>query len=156
PLNEANTTPHSSGRWWWWSRYGDMPGACAGTAPPTSGHHPDSNPELVPGPRRSVELRGGNVRPARPGTFGPCPCPSASRTLDVLRFGGGWMALRGEHLVGRSDELDALDRILDELDGATPGAVEVLGEPGIGKTRLLKELGARAEARGHLVLFGSA
>ncbi|HYT78758.1 MAG TPA: AAA family ATPase, partial [Actinomycetota bacterium] len=30
------------------------------------------------------------------------------------------------------------------------------GEPGIGKTRLLRELAARAEARGHIVLSGSA
>ena len=32
----------------------------------------------------------------------------------------------------------------------------VVGEPGIGKTRLLAELAARADARGHLVLAGSA
>ncbi len=31
-----------------------------------------------------------------------------------------------------------------------------MGEPGIGKTRLLEELAARADARGHLVLDGSA
>ena len=31
-----------------------------------------------------------------------------------------------------------------------------MGEPGIGKTRLLDELGLRADARGHLVLSGSA
>jgi predicted ATPase len=31
-----------------------------------------------------------------------------------------------------------------------------VGEPGIGKTRLLTELAARADARGHLVLGGSA
>jgi DNA-binding NarL/FixJ family response regulator len=34
--------------------------------------------------------------------------------------------------------------------------VEVVGEPGIGKTRLLTELGAAADARGMLVLSGSA
>jgi ATP/maltotriose-dependent transcriptional regulator MalT len=32
----------------------------------------------------------------------------------------------------------------------------LVGEPGIGKTRLLAELAARADARGHLVLTGSA
>ena len=32
----------------------------------------------------------------------------------------------------------------------------LVGEPGIGKTRLLGELAARADARGHLVLSGSA
>ena len=62
----------------------------------------------------------------------------------------------GEQLVGRADELDAVEQLLDELDRGNPGATEVTGEPGIGKTRLLRELSARAEARGHLVLGGSA
>jgi ATP/maltotriose-dependent transcriptional regulator MalT len=58
--------------------------------------------------------------------------------------------------VGRADALGALERSLDELERGGPGAIEVAGEPGIGKTRLLRELAARAEARGHLVLSGSA
>jgi ATP/maltotriose-dependent transcriptional regulator MalT len=66
------------------------------------------------------------------------------------------MAPIGERLVGRSDELQTVEWLLDQLDGGTPTAVEVAGEPGIGKTRLLRELGARAEVRGHLVLGGSA
>jgi DNA-binding NarL/FixJ family response regulator len=61
-----------------------------------------------------------------------------------------------ELLVGRADELDSLEQLLDELDEGHPGALELVGEPGIGKTRLLKELAARAEARGHLVLSGAA
>src|SRR6266540_1873804 len=60
------------------------------------------------------------------------------------------------HFVGRADELGSLERILDELDRGCPGAIELAGEPGIGKTRLLRELAARAEARGQLVLSGSA
>jgi ATP/maltotriose-dependent transcriptional regulator MalT len=59
-------------------------------------------------------------------------------------------------LVGRADELDSLEWLLDELDQGHPGALELAGEPGIGKTRLLKELAARAETRGHLVLSGAA
>ncbi|HEY6058256.1 MAG TPA: AAA family ATPase, partial [Candidatus Limnocylindrales bacterium] len=66
------------------------------------------------------------------------------------------MAQVAEHLVGRDDELGALERSLDELDRDRPGALALVGEPGIGKTRLLTELGARAERRGHLVLYGSA
>ena len=61
-----------------------------------------------------------------------------------------------KHLVGRADELGSLKQVLTELDQGRPGAVEVVGEPGIGKTRLLTELAARAEQRGHLVLSGSA
>jgi ATP/maltotriose-dependent transcriptional regulator MalT len=58
--------------------------------------------------------------------------------------------------VGRAAELDALEQVLDELDRGPPGAIELVGELGIGKTRLLRELAARAELRGHLVLSGSA
>jgi len=58
--------------------------------------------------------------------------------------------------VGRADELGSLERILGELDRGCPGAIEVAGEPGIGKTRLLRELAARAGSRGHLVLSGAA
>jgi predicted ATPase/DNA-binding CsgD family transcriptional regulator len=61
-----------------------------------------------------------------------------------------------EQLVGRAEELGALDDALAELDRARSVALELVGEPGIGKTRLLAELAARAEARGHLVLAGSA
>jgi ATP/maltotriose-dependent transcriptional regulator MalT len=63
---------------------------------------------------------------------------------------------RPEHLVGRIDEVAYLGQLLDGLDGGRPGALSVVGEPGIGKTRLLAELGARAEQRRHLVLYGSA
>jgi len=66
------------------------------------------------------------------------------------------MSLVAEHLVGRADEIGSLERLLDELDRGRPGSIEVVGEPGIGKTRLLRELAARAEARGHIVLSGSA
>ncbi|MGZ6299668.1 MAG: ATP-binding protein, partial [Candidatus Limnocylindria bacterium] len=57
--------------------------------------------------------------------------------------------------VGRTAELDALDAALTALEGGTPRAVEVVGPAGIGKSRLLSELGARADARGHVVLGGS-
>ena len=59
-------------------------------------------------------------------------------------------------LVGRAYELGSFDQFLDELDRGRPGAIALSGEPGIGKTRLLREVAARAEARGHLVLYGSA
>jgi ATP/maltotriose-dependent transcriptional regulator MalT len=61
-----------------------------------------------------------------------------------------------EALVGRADELVSLAEALDGLDRGNPGAVALVGEPGIGKTRLLRELAARAEQRNYLVLTGSA
>ena len=59
-------------------------------------------------------------------------------------------------LVGRAAELRVLDGLLDDAAAGRPGAVAVVGEPGIGKTRLLTELAERADARGMLVLSGSA
>ncbi|MEA2418375.1 MAG: hypothetical protein QOE60_581 [Thermoleophilaceae bacterium] len=58
-------------------------------------------------------------------------------------------------LVGRSAELHALEDALARLDGGEPQAVELVGPAGIGKTRMLAELGELAESRGHLVLLGS-
>jgi ATP/maltotriose-dependent transcriptional regulator MalT len=49
-----------------------------------------------------------------------------------------------------------LDDALSVLDSGRSAALALVGEPGIGKTRLLVELGARADARGWLVLYGSA
>ena len=48
------------------------------------------------------------------------------------------------------------DDVLVELDRGRSAALALMGEPGIGKTRLLTELAARADARGHLVLGGAA
>jgi DNA-binding NarL/FixJ family response regulator len=59
-------------------------------------------------------------------------------------------------LVGRAEEVLAIDRTLSELGRGGSAAIEVAGEPGIGKTRLLAELATRADALGYLVLSGSA
>jgi tetratricopeptide (TPR) repeat protein len=70
--------------------------------------------------------------------------------------GLGGSAVLAEHLVGRAGELGSIDEVLAELGRGRPGVIELAGEPGIGKTRLLRELAARAEASGQLVLAGSA
>jgi DNA-binding NarL/FixJ family response regulator/tetratricopeptide (TPR) repeat protein len=61
-----------------------------------------------------------------------------------------------EQLIGRAAELGVIDSALADLERRSFGALELVGEPGIGKTRLLGELAARANAEGHLVLSGSA
>ena len=61
-----------------------------------------------------------------------------------------------EQLVGRAEACGVLEDALVELARGQAGALSISGEPGIGKTRLLAELAARANARGHLVLRGSA
>jgi DNA-binding CsgD family transcriptional regulator len=59
------------------------------------------------------------------------------------------------HFVGRGPELAELDAALDALDDGRAQAIEIVGTAGIGKTRLLTELAAHADARGHIVLTGS-
>ncbi|MFB7830222.1 AAA family ATPase [Streptomyces sp. NPDC056056] len=60
-------------------------------------------------------------------------------------------------LVGRARELDRLDVPLRRRAGGTgPVAVEVVGEPGIGKSRLLAEFAVRARRQGATVLRGRA
>ncbi len=67
----------------------------------------------------------------------------------------------GEVIIGRERERERLGRL---LDGLTPGSastapariVEITGDPGMGKTSMLADLGARARASGRLVLAGRA
>jgi ATP/maltotriose-dependent transcriptional regulator MalT len=59
-------------------------------------------------------------------------------------------------LVGREREVRDLDDALDQVAHGEPWSVQIAGEPGIGKSRLLAELCRRAEARGYLVLEGRA
>jgi ATP/maltotriose-dependent transcriptional regulator MalT len=66
------------------------------------------------------------------------------------------MSNLSETLVGRTSELSSLDLALTEVERNGPSAVALVGEPGMGKTRLLAELSERADQRGNLVLSGSA
>jgi len=66
------------------------------------------------------------------------------------------MATVAEQLVGRAEEIGAIERAVAGLKSAEPATLAFLGEPGIGKTRMLAELGERADALGQIVLSGSA
>ncbi|ALG10446.1 ATP-binding protein [Kibdelosporangium phytohabitans] len=55
-------------------------------------------------------------------------------------------------LTGRDAELAALDEVIEALLTGQPQVVDIQGEPGIGKTRLLDELVSRAESRGITVM----
>ncbi|HKT00073.1 MAG TPA: AAA family ATPase, partial [Rugosimonospora sp.] len=59
-------------------------------------------------------------------------------------------------VVGRDAELAVVDAALDGLAAGAGGAVEVVGDPGMGKTTLLRELWIRAGRRGVPVLRGHA
>jgi DNA-binding CsgD family transcriptional regulator len=59
-------------------------------------------------------------------------------------------------LVGRRQELAALEHALGDVERGNARAVGLRGEPGIGKSRLLAELAGRARESGLLVLGGRA
>ncbi|MGQ4358411.1 BTAD domain-containing putative transcriptional regulator [Streptomyces sp. SAS_272] len=96
-------------------------------------HTPGSAPALSPRPSPAPAARDGGVLP------GP-PTPRPTRTSG--------------RLIGRAAELTVLDRAIEDALAGAPGVVEVVGEPGIGKTRLLAELGERAGRRGFVTLAG--
>jgi class 3 adenylate cyclase len=55
---------------------------------------------------------------------------------------------------GRRDELERLERRLEAARAGSGGLAFVIGEPGIGKTRLLEEFTAHARSHGARVLWG--
>jgi DNA-binding SARP family transcriptional activator len=58
--------------------------------------------------------------------------------------------------VGRTVELDRLDHAVDRTERGVTQMVAVLGEPGIGKTRLLTEFVRRVRGRGITALMGGS
>jgi predicted ATPase len=59
-----------------------------------------------------------------------------------------------EALVGRAREVAEIERGLERLLDGGRGVLQIVGEPGIGKSRLVAELARRAVDRGCLVLEG--
>ncbi|MDQ6888445.1 MAG: AAA family ATPase [Gemmatimonadota bacterium] len=59
-------------------------------------------------------------------------------------------------LVGRSTELDRLRLLLDQADAGQGSTVLLTGEPGIGKTRVAREIVTMAARRGWHIASGSA
>jgi predicted ATP-dependent serine protease len=64
--------------------------------------------------------------------------------------------LTSRAFVGRAGELGVLEAALARAVGGEPGALLVAGEAGVGKTRLILEFGARAEAAGVRVVVAAA
>jgi DNA-binding NarL/FixJ family response regulator/predicted negative regulator of RcsB-dependent stress response len=62
--------------------------------------------------------------------------------------------LTSRAFVGRAEQLGALEAGLARATAGEPGALLVGGEAGVGKTRLVSEFGARAEAAGARVTIG--
>src|SRR5262249_57811758 len=69
------------------------------------------------------------------------------------------LANRGAPFVARARELELLEDLLTQAEAGRGQAVLLVGEPGIGKSRLLHELHQRTRGRagwleGHAVSFG--
>lgn len=80
--------------------------------------------------------------------------PAEGLTPEVRAEAPSPAAVPGEVFVGRAVELAALDAALARAGEGSGAIVLVGGEPGIGKTRLVREAVARAEARGAVVAWG--
>ncbi|MGH9186957.1 MAG: AAA family ATPase [Acidimicrobiales bacterium] len=57
-------------------------------------------------------------------------------------------------VVGRDAQLDVLGRRIDEIVDGHGGLIALVGEAGVGKSRLVREAAGMAEARGLVVLAG--
>jgi DNA-binding SARP family transcriptional activator len=85
----------------------------------------------------------------------PAPAPAVPAPRDrAPRDAPPSPSLAPWPLVGRDAELSTLLGLLDEATAGTPRFAAVVGEPGIGKSRLLAELAARARDDGARVLVG--
>ena len=72
---------------------------------------------------------------------------------SAIEVGGSRSASR--HLVGRDDELARLEALVDQIvAGHRLGTVLVEGPAGIGKTRVVDELGTRLHSRGIDLVVG--
>ena len=65
------------------------------------------------------------------------------------------MALLTHQFVGRAEELGTFDQALGEVDQGIPSAIALIGEPGIGKSRLASLSAHGAHSEGFAVLWGA-
>jgi DNA-binding SARP family transcriptional activator/tetratricopeptide (TPR) repeat protein len=85
--------------------------------------------------------------------LGVAPGPEASALRDRL-LADVQLTVRSAALVGRARDLAQVDDVLADAAAGRARTVVVTGAPGIGKSELLREARARAEARGFRVGHG--
>ncbi len=90
------------------------------------------------------------IRRIRESSIEPVPTP----VHDQRPVGGRLGAAEWGRFVGRVDELATLKSALDEALGGRSGLAMVVGEPGIGKTRLVEELATYGAVRSAQVCWG--
>jgi predicted ATPase len=74
--------------------------------------------------------------------------PVRARRLVAVQPRHGLVGRAEASLVGRRGEMAALEEILDHAIGGRGGVVNVVGAPGIGKSRMAREAAAAAAGRG--------
>jgi ABC-type glutathione transport system ATPase component len=77
--------------------------------------------------------------------------PDAPKIVDPADIG---TETHGGVFVGRKKEMDQLRSIFEETLSGRGSLVALVGEPGIGKTRIAQELAGYAGLRGARVLWG--
>ncbi|MFN2555879.1 MAG: helix-turn-helix transcriptional regulator [Nitriliruptorales bacterium] len=93
----------------------------------------------------TLELSPGSTSASPQGRGGPrFPTPASPRSMLC------------PHLVGRAEDVAALGRALDEAWSGRGRTLFLLGEAGVGKTRLANHLAAEASRRQLTVLYGRA
>lgn len=108
---------------------------------------PTSAPTAAPtAPTTPAQPTQPGERPARARADGPAEADH--RVQGIVPTLPPWP------LVGRDDELGDLLQALEHARAGTPGLAALVGEPGIGKSRLAAELAAQAVERGVTVLLG--
>jgi DNA-binding SARP family transcriptional activator len=116
--------------------------------------------ELGIQPSAELQLTRMNLTGRAPG---PVAKPSASEPLaaplpdDAAMSPAGEAGLDAFPYVGRARELAVAQELVSQtMQGSEHGVLEVVGEPGIGKTRLMEELSRRVTSAGGVVLAGRA
>ncbi|WP_405396683.1 BREX system ATP-binding domain-containing protein [Microbispora hainanensis] len=84
----------------------------------------------------------------------PAPAPAPAPIAVPAEGPAAGTDPRPWPLVGRAAELATLEDLLAAAARGIPQFAMLVGEPGIGKTRLSQELAARARERGFAVLVG--
>jgi class 3 adenylate cyclase/tetratricopeptide (TPR) repeat protein len=106
----------------------------------------------------TLRLAGGLVQ-VKP--LGPIPVKGLSHPVEVFELAGAWPARTRlqafaarelTHFVGRQAEIEAIHQALEQAGAGRGQLVGVIGEPGVGKTRLFYELICSHRARGWLLL----
>ena len=79
--------------------------------------------------------------------------PVSARRLVAISPRQGLVGRTEASLVGRHGEMTALDAMVDRAIGGRGGVVNVVGPPGIGKSRMAREAAALAAGRGVEVVW---